>query len=104
MRRRSTRSHPRRSPSTRRGGTGSGDRYEEWKERREPHGGVRLASPTAQEMASDAPILHWRGATSPSWNNPEAEPPGILFVPDAGSRLTAASRCCRSFIDIIVLI
>jgi hypothetical protein len=32
------------------------------KERREPHGGVRLASPTAQEMASDAPILHWRGA------------------------------------------
>jgi hypothetical protein len=72
------------------------------KERREPHGGVRLASPTAQKWRPMRPSCTARG-TFPSWNNPEAEPPGIVFVPDARARLTAAWHRRRIFIDIIVL-
>jgi hypothetical protein len=97
------------------GGTGSGDRYEEsacterlrsvqaaQRKTRAARGSTARVTNGSGNGVRCAHLALARG-TFPSWNNPEAEPPGIVFVPDAPLRLTAACHRCRIFIDIIVL-
>ena len=67
--------------------------------RREPDGGVRLASSTAQELASDALILHCEGQRLLPGSLPKLSL-RVVIVPNARSRLAAVQQSSCFQIDI----